>query len=53
MVLLGKPGDWKTARKEMTDPKFIDKLKGYDIEKVPEKTIKQVKGYTKLDNFLP
>ena len=54
MTLLGVSNiDWGVCRKQMSDPKFIDKLKGYDKDNVSEAIIKRVEAYTSKDNFKP
>ena len=54
MTVLGKANcDWAGVKKEMTDPKFMDKIINLDKENMPESTMKKVEAYTKKDNFLP
>ena len=53
MTLLGKPSDWPVIKKEMSDPKFIDKLIKFDKDHIPDRTIKAVKAYTDQHDFLP
>lgn len=37
-----KDADWKIAQKAMTDIKFLDKLKKYDKDNIPEPILKSV-----------
>ena len=54
MTVLGKFNvDWAGVKKEMTDPKFMDKIVFLDKENMPESTMKKIEAYTKKDNFLP
>ena len=54
MTVLGKPNsDWAAVKKEMTDPKFMDKIVGLDKNNMSETTMKKIEAYTKKDNFLP
>ena len=47
MTLLGKENcDWSSAKKEMTDVKFILKLKEYDLDHIPDRIILATKKYT-------
>jgi len=54
MTVLGKPNaDWAAVKKEMTDPKFIDRIMDLDKDNMSETTMKRIESYTKKDNFLP
>ena len=54
MCVLGKANaDWAAVKKEMTDPKFMDKILTLDKDNMPEKTMVKIEAYTKKDNFLP
>ena len=54
MTVLGKFNvDWAGAKKEMTDPKFMNRIINLDKENMSESTMKKVEAYTKQDNFLP
>ena len=53
MILLGKEPSWASAKKEMTDPKFIDRIIKLDKNNMPESTMKKLKTFTKQENFLP
>ncbi|GBG25533.1 Dynein heavy chain 6, axonemal [Hondaea fermentalgiana] len=44
-VLLGEKPDWDTAKKVMSDTKFMDNLKGYDKDNIPAATLKKLKKY--------
>jgi len=54
LCVLGKPNsDWPAVKKEMTDPKFMDRIVNLDKNNMPEATMKRIEAYTKKDNFLP
>ena len=54
MTVLGKANaDWASVKKEMTDPKFMDKIITLDKDNMSEKTMVKIEAYTKKDNFLP
>ena len=54
MILLGKSDlDWAGIKREMTDPKFADKLVCLDKDNMSEETMKKLEAITKQDNFLP
>ena len=54
MTVLGKNNvDWAGVKKEMTDPKFMDKIINLDKENMADSTMKKIEAYTKKDNFLP
>ena len=54
MILLGKDKfDWASAKKEMTDPKFTDKLLHYDASNISGAIMSKIAAYTSDPNFLP
>ena len=54
MTLLGKGKDWAVCKKEMADPKFVDRLTNYDKDNSNEAVIARVEAnYTSKDNFRP
>lgn len=46
MILLGKQPTWVTAKKEMQDPGFMNKLTGFDKQTVSTKTILKLQKMT-------
>eukprot|EP00931_Biecheleriopsis_adriatica_P066335 TRINITY_DN4071_c0_g1_i5.p1 TRINITY_DN4071_c0_g1~~TRINITY_DN4071_c0_g1_i5.p1 ORF type:complete len:3484 (+),score=878.42 TRINITY_DN4071_c0_g1_i5:1149-10454(+) len=44
-ILLGEKPDWDTAKKVLNRPTFIQDLKSYDKDNIPEKTLKQLAKY--------
>jgi len=44
-VLLGEKPDWDTAKKVMSDTKFMDNLKAYDKDNISAGTLKKLKKY--------
>jgi dynein heavy chain len=54
LVLLGsKSTDWKTAQKALADMKFLDRLKSFDRDNIPEKVLEKVRTLTKSPEFAP
>lgn len=53
MIILGKEASWPSAKKELSDTNFIQRIKGYDKDKVTNRQLKQIEKYTKEDNFKP
>jgi dynein heavy chain, axonemal len=43
--------DWKTAQKALADMKFLEKLKTYERDSVPDKVLQKVKTLTKSPEF--
>eukprot|EP00937_MAST-01D_sp_MAST-1D-sp2_P001492 g1492.t1 len=52
-ILFGEKEDWKTAKKLMSDMKFIDNLKGYDKDNISPKAIKKLNKFMTRDDFTP
>ena len=44
-IMLQESPDWKTAKKVLGDSKFLENLKGYDKDNIPEPTIKKLQKY--------
>ena len=53
MTVMGRPTDWAAIKKEMADPKFMDKIKGIDKDNLTETTMKKIEAFTKQDQFHP
>ena len=53
MICLQKATDWPSIKKEMTDPKFMEKIQKFDKDHIPDKVMARIEAYTKKDNFLP
>jgi hypothetical protein len=47
MTVLNKPIDWPSVKKEMADPKFMDKIKNLNKDNMPESIMKRIEAYTK------
>lgn len=47
MIVLGKDPTWQSVKKELADPKFVDKIMNYDKDNIQQKTIKAIEKYTK------
>jgi dynein heavy chain len=53
-LLLGSKENWDEGKKLMNEPaKFIESLKSYDKENIPEKILNKLKKYTNHPDFLP
>jgi len=52
-TVLNKPIDWPSIKKEMTDPKFMEKIQNLNKDNLSENVIKRVEAFTKKDNFTP
>jgi dynein heavy chain len=51
-ILLGNKPDWDTAKKvTLSDPQFMDKLKGYDKDNIDDATLKKLRKYTVKEEF--
>jgi len=54
MTVLGKfNADWATVKKEMTDPKFMERIITLDKDNMAEKVMVKIETFTRKDNFLP
>jgi len=53
MTLLRKNTDWASVKKELTDPKFVDKIMEFDKDNISQNTLKAIEKYTKEENFKP
>merc|ERR1712154_412463 len=51
MVLLNEEPSWISAKKLLSDANFLLKLKEYDKDSISQKTLKQLKKYTKSKEF--
>jgi len=52
-TLLGEKTDWDSAKKVLTDPKFIDRLKTFDKDNIPQKVLKQLEKYVTKPEYTP
>ena len=54
LILLGSDKtDWETAKKTMTDMKFLDKLKNYNVDNVPERILRKLREVVTAKDFDP
>lgn len=51
MIVLGKDPTWASVKKELADPKFVDKIMNFDKDNISQKTLKAIEKYTKQENF--
>lgn len=52
-ILLQEKPDWDTAKKVLSDTKFMDKLKSFDKDNIPQKVLKQLEKYTQKEEYKP
>lgn len=52
-ILLGEKPDWDSAKKVLTDGKFMDRLKQYDKDNIPPRVLKQLEKYTTKPEYSP
>ncbi|OQR86425.1 dynein heavy chain [Achlya hypogyna] len=52
-LLFGAKQEWNEAKKLLNDMKFLDKLKEYDKDNIPTKTIRQLAKFIQDDEFTP
>ena len=53
MILFGKPTDWASAKKVLSESNFLQQIKGYDKDHVSTATNNKVKKYIDLPTFTP
>jgi len=54
MIVLGvSPPNWANAKKELSDPNFIGRIKNYDKENISNKILRAMEKYTKRPDFRP
>lgn len=53
MILLQKETSWASAKKELADPGFLQRLKEFDKNNISNATLKAVGKYTKFKDFNP
>ena len=52
-ILKGVSTDWDSAKKLLGDGNFLKSLFEYDKDNIPEKTIKKLQKYLKMEDFNP
>ena len=50
MIILGKEATWASAKRELSDTNFIQRIKTYEKDKVTNKQLRGIEKYTKEDN---
>jgi hypothetical protein len=53
MIVFNQPPNWATAKKELSNPNFLQKIKNYPKESIKDRTLKQIEKYTKRPGFQP
>lgn len=52
-ILLGEKTEWAAIKQVMMDMSFIDRLKNFDRNNIPEPTLKRLRTYTSRPDFDP
>jgi dynein heavy chain len=52
-VLLGEKPDWDSAKKVLNDSAFLDKLRTYDKDNIPQAALKKLSKYVVKDEYQP
>ena len=52
-LLLGAKTDWKSAKNVMGESGFLQKLKDYDKDNIPQSMIKKLQKYVTNEDFVP
>ena len=50
-ILLGEKTDWASCKSVMVDMNFIDRLKNYDKNNIPDSVLKKIKPYIQKPEF--
>ncbi|EAT40361.1 AAEL007911-PA, partial [Aedes aegypti] len=53
MILLGKEPTWTEAKRQLGEQKFLDTLKNYDKNNIPESTLKTIGGFVRNPELEP
>lgn len=53
MILLGKEPSWTEAKRQLGEQKFLDTLKNYDKNNIPESTLKTIGGFVRNPELEP
>lgn len=53
MILFGKPTDWATAKKILSEANFLAQIKGFDKDHVSASTNNKIKKYVDMPTFKP
>jgi dynein heavy chain len=51
MVILEKEPSWPSAKKELNDPNFLNRLQNFEKDKISNSTLKQIGKFTKQKDF--
>merc|ERR1719281_1434102 len=52
-LLLGEKTDWDSAKKVLTDPKFLDRLKTFDKDNIAPKILKNLEKFVTKPEYTP
>ena len=53
IILINEKPNWLNTKKELNDPNFISKIRNYNKDEIPNKTLKKLEAYTQLPEFSP
>merc|ERR1712159_630004 len=52
-TLLNEKADWDTAKKVLSDTKFLDRLKGFDKDNIPAAVLKKLEKFVVKPEYQP
>jgi dynein heavy chain, axonemal len=52
-IMLGEKTDWSSCKSVIVDINFMDRLKSYDRNNIPEACLKKIKPYISKTEFDP
>ncbi len=52
-VMLGEPIDWKTSKRMLKGPGFLRRVRDFDKQDIPKKTLRKFSRYYKDERFVP
>eukprot|EP00746_Dinoflagellata_sp_MGD_P126903 gnl/MRDRNA2_/MRDRNA2_61620_c0_seq1.p1 gnl/MRDRNA2_/MRDRNA2_61620_c0~~gnl/MRDRNA2_/MRDRNA2_61620_c0_seq1.p1 ORF type:complete len:1770 (+),score=338.45 gnl/MRDRNA2_/MRDRNA2_61620_c0_seq1:296-5311(+) len=52
-TVLGQKTDWATAKNLLADMNFLRKLKDYDKDSIPDRTLQRLKNFVRREDFDP
>lgn len=53
IILINEKPNWQNTKKELNDPNFMSRIKNYNKDEIPNKTLKKLEAYTQLPEFSP
>ena len=53
MILFGRPTDWASAKKVLSETNFLQQIKSYNKDNVPQSTILKIKKFVENPDYTP